>query len=164
MSKKLYAQQANYWDTSKVTLAKSCAEITDLLHKHGCTRTAIQHGTNDQGRRIIDVLWELDGRSYVAHFEPLEPEWSSRSTAASLEIKAQNQMGRIALWYLKSLLIMHSYGYREALAPYALTGRSTIQAQIAEGHEPDTTPWMIGSAPSALALTDGKSEYEEVRD
>lgn len=167
---KLKAQDAPYWESSEVALEKSVQDVMKLLDKHGCAKTAVQYGRDGRGARTVDFLWQLNDRSYVARFTTLTPGYESRRSAVRLTEMAEKQMGRIAWWYLKSMLVMVQYGHEEVMAPYLLQqgprGSFTIQQQITDGNHANPAPWMLSNLdtpqPLALPANNDSADFTEV--
>lgn len=125
----IYAQDAMYWDT-KTSLAKTIGEITELLDDYG----ADQSGTSkksDNGKVIgLTVFFILDGTAYMTTFTPLpiKPNSRTQRSASEMQEAAVRQMGRVAWYWLKTVLMMHQYGHTEVLIPYAQVRASNGQS------------------------------------
>lgn len=123
--RKLYAQQADYWDT-KVEFSKSMGELLELLElldEHGVNKHGIEKAFDEQGTiKSMRVAFVLDQRSHSILFERLDIDWDRRTTRSETELtkQAARQMGRFAVWMMKSVLAMARMGHPELLLPYVL--------------------------------------------
>lgn len=159
----MYAQDADYWDT-QVSWRRSLAEIDERLMEL-CGKTA-KEVTEEDGLPVITLYWSLDGVNYQARFRCLKLDWTrvtGRVSQDKLRERQANQMGRIAWWWMKSALLMHEYGNKEVLLPYAM-----LPARTPDGKPATTTlqqqgvDWLLAGASGMKALP-SNSELSEVK-
>ncbi len=104
---KTYAEQSPYWDTT-VSPAKSQGEILELLTDFGAEATMIGQGeSHGQFAWMVRFAWL--GRSYRFVFTPLPLQnpgklYTVSGRHATAEDRARQQMGRIALNFVKAIL------------------------------------------------------------
>lgn len=104
---KTYAEQSPYWDTT-VSPAKSQGEILELLTDFGAEATMIGQGeSHGQFAWMVRFAWL--GRSYRFVFTPLPLQYPGKLYTISGrrvtgEDRARQQMGRIALNFVKAIL------------------------------------------------------------
>lgn len=162
----LYAQDADYWET-QVLFSKSMGEIVELLREHGVRSHGFDEQLDDNGiLEHFTIVFNLGGRTYQITFTRLDPDYDrGRKSEADLDKQSVRQLGRFAMWMLKSVLAMARSGHPEALAPYmalsAGAGKSTTIQQA--GIEKVFKVAEPVSRMLALPAATQEAEFEEVK-
>jgi hypothetical protein len=139
---KIYAQDCEYWDTT-VPLKRSLSQIHELLMER-CQQVGMEM-IQDGELPIVRIMFGIDNVMYRVDFRCLPSRMArSRSSIPAIRVKQANQLGRIAIWWLKSALLMYSYGYTETVAPYALLPAKTTDGRgVATTIQQQGIEWML---------------------
>lgn len=168
----IYAQDANFWNSGKTTLAESIGEAMTLFDKFNAGAVGYEKKRNASGVvEGITIAFSLAGRQYTQQFHLL-PLDMARATSkrvtrnlADFHKLAENQMGRLLVWWLKTALMMAcELGHEEVLAPYLMLPASTPDGKrIATTIQQQGAEWMLTQAQSQQLLAlPAPSGYKEV--
>lgn len=128
---KLYAQKADYWK-SEVAYNRSVQECIDMLSSRGCRFIGHDIERDKAGfTKALLFVFTWDSKPYQVIFKPLPLDPNMQEYATTRK-KQEQQLGRIAFWWLKNMFLALDMGYPEAMVPYLQLrapdgGATTIQ-------------------------------------
>lgn len=140
---KTYAEESPYWDTT-VSPAKSQGEVIEMLNDFGADAIMVGQGMSS-GNYAWLVRFGWLGRSYRFVFQPLPLQYPNRVYTVSKKRltaadRARQQMGRIALNFVKSILTAAQmnpaalFGFLELPAAYQQQGFPATTAELDVDH------------------------------